>query len=461
MAVWTKTPSLHVPVEDLETWFVDAELIRSAIMNAVIISIGDELLLGRTIDTNAAWLSEQLASLGVSILAHVTVGDDQPEIRDAIDQAARRADWVLVSGGLGPTPDDLTRQALADAMGVDLALREEFVEHIAGLFRQFGRQMPERNKVQALFPIGSTAIDNTCGTAPGIQARLHSGEVFVMPGVPREMKVMFERDALPQLTARSAGRTILGKTLWTFGQGESTVATHIADLMERGRNPSVGTTAQDAKIGVRLFAEADSHDEAERLLADTAGEIRTRLGTLIYGEGEESLADAVAELLRERGQTVAAAESCTGGLIAKTLTDVSGSSVYFLSGTVTYSNESKTDLLGVPAPLIAEHGAVSASVAEAMATGCRERTGADWALAVTGVAGPTGGTPDKPVGLVYIGLAGLSGCEVREYRFGEHLSRHDVRSRTRWAALNLLRLALLGERTGTAWSRPPGPRTPV
>ncbi len=424
-------------------------------MNAIIISIGDELLLGRTVDTNAAWLSQRLAATGVTVLAHVTVGDDQGAIRDAVDRAAGQADWVLVSGGLGPTPDDLTRQALADAMGVALELREPFVDQIAGYFRRFGRPMPERNKVQAMFPVGSTAIDNTCGTAPGIQARLHDAEVFVMPGVPREMKVMFERDALPQLTAQSSGKVILTETLWTFGQGESTVAGHIADLMERGRNPAVGTTAQDAKIGLRIIAEGDTQSDARRLADATAAELRTRLGTLIYGEGDESLADAVGTLLKQRRQTVATAESCTGGLIAKTLTDVSGSSAYFLGGVVSYANEAKTDMLGVPSALIAEHGAVSSQVVEVMATGCRDRTGADWAIAVTGVAGPTGGTADKPVGLVYVALSGPDGTDVREYRFGEHLGRGDVRSRTRWVALNMLRLMLLGERTGTAWSTSP------
>ncbi len=422
-------------------------------MNATIISIGDELLLGRTVDTNSAWLAQQLAALGIDVLAHVTVGDDQDRTRDAIDHAAHRSDWVFVSGGLGPTPDDLTRQALAEAMGASLELREEFVDQIAGYFRRFGKTMPERNKVQAMFPVGSRAIANSCGTAPGIQARLHDAEVFVMPGVPREMKVMFEREALPQLQAGSGGRVILLDTLWTFGQGESTVAEQIADLMERGRNPAVGTTVQDAKIGVRIFATGTTREEARRLLDASVEEISSRLGTLIYARGEGSLAHVVGELLRRAGQTVATAESCTGGLIAKTLTDVGGSSDYVRCGYVTYSNESKTELLGVPAERLAEHGAVSAPVAESMALGSRERSGADWAISVTGIAGPTGGTAEKPVGLVYIALAGPEDCTVREYRFGEHLTRYDVRSRSRWAALNLLRLALLGERETGGWCR--------
>jgi nicotinamide-nucleotide amidase len=429
-------------------------------MNAIIISLGDELVLGQTVDTNSAWLARQLIAIGVVPSQHVTVGDDLAATRDAIADAAGRAGCVLISGGLGPTPDDVTREALAAAIGAPLVLREEFVDQIASFFRRRGREMPERNRVQAMFPVGSTPIENTCGTAPGIHAELHGADIFVMPGVPREMQVMFERDVLPRLKARTAGKMILTDTLWTFGQGESMVAERIADLMERGRNPAVGTTAHDAIIGVRIFATGASRQEAQELLDASAADIRSRLGLLIYGRGEQTLSHAVGELLVRRNQTVATAESCTGGLIAQTLTDVPGSSRYFLCGTVSYSNESKTDLLGVPPPLIAEHGAVSAQAAEAMVRGCRQRSGADWALAVTGIAGPDGGTPEKPVGLVFIALAGPDGCEVREYRLGEFLSRYDVRSRTRWIALNMLRLALLGERNGDTWSvqRYPGLR---
>ncbi len=429
-------------------------VLRLATMNAVLISIGDELVTGRTVDTNSAWLAGRLTALGITILAHETVGDDRAEIRHAIDEAARRADWVLVTGGLGPTLDDLTRQALAEAMDAPLELRQAFVDQIADMFRRFGKTMPEQNKVQAMFPVGSKAIANTCGTAPGIQARLHDADVFVMPGVPREMKVMFERDALPQLLARAGGHVTLTETLWTFGQGESTVGEQLADLMQRGLNPAVGTTAQDAKIGVRLLATGASRDEAEALLAATVEAIRGRLGALIYGRGEQTLSEAVGSLLREKGQTVATAESCTGGWIAKSLTDIPGSSAYVLSGFVTYSNEAKTSMLGVPAELIERHGAVSARVAEAMALGCRSRTGADWAISVTGIAGPTGGTAEKPVGLVFVGLAGPEGCHVRAFRLGDHLNRIAIRSRTRWAALNMLRLALLGESQDGTWSRP-------
>lgn len=421
-------------------------------MKAIIISVGDELVSGQTVDTNSAWLSRELSAVGATVVSHVTIGDDLAATRDALDAAARSSDCVLVSGGLGPTPDDLTREALAAAMGTTLELRPEFVETIASFFRRRGREMPDRNTVQAMFPVGSTPIENTCGTAPGIHARLHDADVFVMPGVPREMKVMYERDVKPRVMAKSAGRVLLTDTLWTFGQGESTIAEQIADLMERGRNPAVGTTAQDAVIGVRIFATGATRSEAEAMLRSTAADIRRRLGTLIYGQGDETLSHAVGKLLRERGQTLAVAESCTGGLIAQTITDVAGSSGYFLSGLVTYANQAKTALLGVPASLIVEHGAVSAPVAEAMARGCRERSGADWAIATTGIAGPDGGTAAKPIGLVYVGLAGPEHAQVREYRLGEFLSRHDVRSRTRWVALNLLRLALLGLSGEDGWA---------
>jgi len=415
-------------------------------MNAIIISIGDELMSGQTVDTNSAWLSQQLSAIGVAPIEHITVGDDLAASRDAFDRAARIADVVLVSGGLGPTPDDLSREALAAALGVPLELREEFVEQIEAFFVRLRRPMPERNRVQAMFPVGSTAIENTCGTAPGIRARLHKADVFIMPGVPREMRVMFERDVVPHLRAASGEGVILTETLWTFGQGESTIAGHIADLMERGRNPAVGTTAQDAIIGIRIFAHGSTPQEARQRVESTVAEIRSRLGHLVYGQGSQTLAHAVGELLVARGHTVATAESCTGGLIAQTLTDIPGSSRYVVGGAVVYSNELKTALLGVSASLIAEHGAVSAEVAGEMASQAAERTGADWVVAVTGIAGPDGGTPAKPVGLVYIGLVGPGVREVRELRLGDFMSRQDIRSRTRWIALNMLRLALLGEK---------------
>lgn len=411
-------------------------------MDAIILSIGSELTTGQTVDTNSAWLSRRLAEIGVVVRMHVTVADELDPIREAIDRAARAADVVLVTGGIGPTADDLTRHALAAAMHAPLELHPPSIVQIRAFFARRGRDMPEANTVQAMFPAGTTPIENTCGTAPGIHARLHDADLFVFPGVPREMQVMYDRSALPVLARRAGGGRILMRTILTYGAGESDVGERILDLMQRGRNPSVGTTAQQTTIGVRIVAYGRSADDAQRLLDADAAEVRRRLGILVFGEGNDTLADAVARLLIERRQTVVTAESCTGGLVAKRLTDVPGSSAYFLESVVTYAYASKTRRLGVPAELLTQRGAVCAEVAEHMATAARRQAGADYALSVTGIAGPTGGTADKPVGLVYFGLATPAGCTTHERRFGAEFTRDEIRDRACKFALNLLRLEL-------------------
>lgn len=420
------------------------------VMTGAILSIGNELTLGQTVDTNTAWLSRRLAEVGIRTILHATVADELEPIRREIARAGDLADVVLISGGLGPTADDLTRDALAAVMGVPLELRPEFVEQIRAFFTARGRTMPESNTVQATFPAGSEPIPNTCGTAPGIRARWGRAQIFVMPGVPREMKVMYDRDVLPVVASLSGGSVILATTLNTYGTGESDIGERIRDLMARDRNPTVGTTAQAAVIGVRIHARGRNAAEARELRNRDAEEVRRRLGTLVFGENEDTLAGAVARLLVEGRRTLSTAESCTGGLLAKLLTDIAGSSAYLLQGVVSYANEAKTRLLGVPAELIARHGAVSREVAEAMALGSRRSAGSDYALSITGIAGPAGGTPEKPVGLVYIGLADASGCEVTEHRMGDTLTREEVRDRTCKAALNRLRLRLMaGRDSGT------------
>lgn len=413
-------------------------------MDAIIFSIGTELTSGQTVDTNTAWLSQRLAEIGVPVQMHVTVSDDLEPIRRELERAADMADVILITGGIGPTEDDLTRQALAAALGVGLELRQESLKSIRAFFASRHREMPEANKVQALFPAGSETLPNSCGTAPGIRARLRRAEVFVMPGVPHEMRAMYDASVLPAIAPQAGGAVILKTTLFCFGAGESDIGEKIRDLMQRGRNPTVGTTAQRGVIGVRILACGASREEAQRLLADSVAEIRRRLGTLVFGENDDHIGREVGRLLKERRQTLAAAESCTGGMLSKLITDVSGSSAYFVQGYVTYANEAKTRLLGVPAELIASHGAVSREVAEAMALGCRQRAGSDLAISITGIAGPEGGTADKPVGLVYIGLADATGCVVTEHRLGETTGRDEIRDRTCKAALNRLRLKLLG-----------------
>jgi nicotinamide-nucleotide amidase len=423
-------------------------------MTGIILSIGDELILGQTVDSNSAWLSQQLAAIGVPVLAHITVADDQPAIEQAIDESVQRCQVLLISGGIGPTPDDLTRQALAGVMKKPLKVDEAWLMHIRKFFRRLGREMPEMNAIQAMIPHGAELIWNHNGTAAGIYARLTSenGEekaathVFVMPGVPKEMHSMYRRDVLPRvegLLAGSGGAVILSRTLHTFGLGESGIAQMLGDLMRRDRNPGVGTTVSQGVVSVRINARFGSRDEAERELAETQRLCREALGNLVYGADDQSLPQVVGQLLKEKGQTVATAESCTGGLLAKYLTDIPGSSAYFNRGWVTYSNEAKIQDLGVPASLIDELGAVSEAVVRSMASEARRRSGADYALAISGIAGPDGGTPQKPVGTVCIALALPTDVVARTFLFPG--DREMIRDRSAKMAMTMLRFHLLGK----------------
>ncbi len=413
-------------------------------MNAALISIGSELALGLIVDTNAAWLAGQLVAVGWQPVRHVTVPDDRTAIAAELRRAASSADLVVATGGLGPTLDDLTREALADALGKPLRSDPTALDHIRAFFAQRSYQWSESNARQAAFPEGSTPIPNAWGTAPGIRAEAGQAVVYCLPGVPGEMRPMFSEAVLPELRARGGGVVILTETVVCFGTGESRIGEQIADLMAPGRDVSVGTTAAGGVIGIRLAVRAPDVGNGRRLLDRDIQEIRRRLGSLVIGLGDATLEGVVGRLLTERGLTISTAESCSGGLLAKRLTDVPGSSAYFTRGLVTYANEAKIDLLGVPAEMIERHGAVSPEVVRAMAEGCRQRSGTDFALATTGVAGPSGGTPAKPVGLVYFGLADMEGSVSRELRLGGHLLRAGIRDRACSAALNLLRRRLLG-----------------
>lgn len=408
-------------------------------MKAVIVAIGSELVTGQTIDTNSGFLARQLGRLGIETIEHVTVGDDRRAIADVLTEAAERADLVIVSGGLGPTPDDLTRHALADAMGVDLVSDPDQLERIERFFAKRGRKMIPANRVQATFPRGAEPLTNEVGTAPGIHARLGDAEVYVVPGVPSEMRWMYGNVIRPRLPAGQGA--ILHRVLHSYGQGESDIAARITDLMRRDDGPvRVGTTVAAGLVSMRVTARGADEAEADNCARRMLDEIRRRLGDLVVGEGEETMASAVGTLLRSAGQTVATAESCTGGLVGELITSVPGSSEYFLGGVVTYTNRMKRELLGVPAELLEAHGAVSKPVARAMADGARRVLAADWAIALTGIAGPTGGSDEKPVGLVWIALSGPDGTAVHRHVFPG--TREIVRHRSALMALNHLRLAL-------------------
>ncbi len=403
-------------------------------MKAILICVGDELLTGQTVDTNSSMLAGLLTQRGVEVVAHWTIGDDQQAITEALQQAADQVDLVIVSGGLGPTADDLTRNALGQALGRRLLLNDKCLADLRNIFRRHGRKMASNNRIQAMIPEGCDVLSNPIGTACGIAARMGRTQILALPGMPQEARKMFLEHIAPKLHTDDS--VILQKTVHTFGIGESDLAEKIDDLMHRQVNPSVGTTASRNMVSIRITARAANHNEAETQIQSVLAELHHRLGDAIVSQDDESLAEVVGKDLRDHSMTLAVAESCTGGLLAEMLTEVSGSSEYFLGGVVAYSNQVKRQLLDVPASLLAEHGAVSEPVAAAMAQGCRRRFSSDYALAITGIAGPTGGSEDKPVGLVYIALAVQKDCSVYRHVFTG--SRDRVRHCAALAAMKYL-----------------------
>ena len=409
-------------------------------MRAEIISVGTELVRGELVDTNSAFLARELGELGIETVRHVTVGDDEEALAAAIGEVAAKSDLAIITGGLGPTPDDITRQAVARAAGAALVPDPASLVYIEGLFKSWGRAMNPANAVQADFPAGATVIFNPRGTAPGFRMRICRSEVVVLPGVPSEMKAMWAETVRPYLAGKGGG-VFVTRTLNCFGRGESDVTEAVRDLMAPGRNPLVGDTAEDAVIKLRIRAHAATVEEALTLIAATKAEARRRLGTIVFGEDDDTLESVVANLLISRRLKLAVAESCTGGLVSKRLTDISGVSAAFIQGIVPYADEAKVKLLGVPRALLDEHGAVSAEVARAMAEGERRSAATDFGLSVTGIAGPTGGTPLKPVGLVYIAVASARGTKARELRLRG--TRDQVRDRSAKNALDMLRLEII------------------
>jgi len=410
-------------------------------MHAEVISVGDELLSGAVLESNFQRIAAELLRNGLSVGRHTIVADSTREISASILEASERSDIVIVTGGLGPTVDDRTRQASAEASGKPLMFHPEILERIKWMFERRNQPMPESNRLQAMIPEGAQVIENPIGTAPGFSLRIGKALFFFLPGVPSEMSAMFAGSVLPRLQSelRGAG-VIFERRLHTFGMAESRVNELLRDLLEKPA-PRMGLIAKTGVIDIRLTATGDSLEEAKLIVAETEAEVRSRLGEAVFGSDLQTLESVVAEMLMEREIKIAVAESCTGGLLAKRLTDISGISSVFMEGWVTYSNEAKMKRLGVPARLIRQKGSVSAEVAKAMAEGARKRAGTDISLAVTGIAGPTGGTPDKPVGLTYVALASPEGTQVQEFRFPGN--RADVRDRTVKAALNMVRLYLL------------------
>lgn len=413
-------------------------------MNAATLSIGDELAIGQIDDTNARWIAGRLAAEGAFRIEHRTVGDDRARIASAIRDLAGLCDLLVITGGLGPTLDDLTREALNDCCADGRPMVEDAAARASldRWFRGRGRAMPASNLVQALRPENARCLDNPEGTAPGLLAAVGACRVVCLPGPPREMQPMFEREVLPIVAAALGGRTMPTIAVHSFGMGESALAERLGERMRRDAEPTVGTTASNAVVTARIRAHGP-RDEALARAEAMADEVERLWRPYAFGRGETTLGAAAVDELRRRGHTVAVAESCTGGLLGAHLTSVAGASDVVLGGVIAYANEVKVEQAGVARSTLAAHGAVSEEVARELAAGIRQRTHATWGIGITGIAGPGGGSTAKPVGTVFIGLAGPDGDRARRFRFpGE---RDAVRDRAVKAALQWLRLTLLGE----------------
>lgn len=404
-----------------------------------IVTIGTELLLGDIVDTNSAYVARALAEHGVDVFAKHSVGDNAERLEAMLRDALLRADGVVTTGGLGPTVDDLTKQAVARAVDAELELDEPSLRAIERRLAAFGfREIGENNRRQALIPKGATVLDNPHGSAPGFVAVRADGKfVACMPGVPREMRPMLSERLLPWIAERYGTRSaIFTRTLHTAGIAESELDRRIEDLFRSRENPKIAVLAHEGRVDVKIMAKAPERDAADALIAPLECELRERIGAGIFGVDGETLEGAVVRTLCDRGWRLATAESITGGGIADAIVRVSGASGCFRGGIVAYDDAVKCALLGVDPALIERHGAVSEEVAIAMARGALQSIGADVAVATTGIAGPTGATPDKPVGLVWFGFALPGETSARRFTFpGE---RDDVRRRAVTAALNLL-----------------------
>jgi nicotinamide-nucleotide amidase len=406
-------------------------------MDAEIIAVGSELLTPFRQDTNSLYLTGKLNSLGIDVRFKTIVGDDRPRLAESLRAALGRSELVILSGGLGPTEDDVNREVVAEVLGRPLHLVDDIRRRMQERWARLGRPMPENNLRQALVPEGATWLDNQRGTAPGLWIEEGSRILLLLPGPPAELEAMFETTCMPLLAPRSGGHRLRTRVYKVVGLPESEVDSRIAPLYKPYRNPETTILSTLGTIEVHLRAQGSSHAEADALLAEVGDKIELALGDHIFSSRGESLEEVVGMYLVMRQKTVAVAESCTGGLLSERLTRVPGSSSFFLGGVVCYSNELKIRLVGVPAEMIASDGAVSKPVAQVLAEGIRRRTGSAIGVGITGIAGPGGGTPEKPVGLVFVAIADDHSTEVRQFRFpGE---RERVRTWASVAALEMIR----------------------
>ena len=411
-------------------------------MRVEIIAVGTELLSGGVLDTNSLYLSEELMLIGLETAFKTVVGDDEKDMEEALRQSFERADAVIVTGGIGPTEDDITRKVIAKIIKKRLVLNEDALKVIHARLAGRGKEFAMSNDRQALVPSGARLLQNPIGIAPGFYSDEEGMFIAVLPGVPLEMRAMFSEGLRPILEERFGGRMFIRRRiLRTCGLSESAVNQALQDILKRGV-PVVGLTAKETGVDIRVIARGSNAEQPQAQVDRTDAAIRDKLGDAVYGVDGQELEEVVGVLLKQRRLKIAVAESCTGGLIGARITNIAGSSVYFERGVVVYSDLAKTEMLGVPQELIERHGAVSSEVAEAMARGIRQAAQTDLGLAVTGIAGPGGGTEKKPVGLVYTALASAQGMKIAEHRFLG--TREQVRIRASQMSLDMVRRYLIG-----------------
>lgn len=406
-------------------------------MVAELISVGTEILLGEILNTDAKFLATELSELGIDVYHQVVVGDNENRLSEAVKQALERSDIVIASGGLGPTPDDITKEVIADVLDEKLVLHEDSLKRMEDYFARINRVMVKSNIKQAMMPENnSIVLPNSCGTAPGCIIEKNGKIVIILPGPPSELEAMFRLSVKPYLEEK-AGSKLYTKTLHIFGIGESAVAERFSELMEKGVNPSVAPYAKTGEVHLRIAHKAKSQKEADAVLSSTTEYIKSQIGEFVYSQDGKSLNEKVVELLIKNKKTISCAESCTGGLLAKMITDVSGASDVINESYITYANASKERILGVEHDEIEKFGVVSADVAKQMAKGVRRISGSDIGVGITGIAGPGGATDKKPVGLVYVAVSTDDKTEVKELRLNG--DRQRVRYVTCLNAFDMIR----------------------
>lgn len=409
-------------------------------MKAEIITVGTEILLGDIVNTNSQYLAQQLASIGIDVYYQIAVGDNEGRLLNTFEESLKRSDIIIATGGLGPTNDDITKEVACKCFGQDLKLHEPSLKKIEDYFKKSNKKLCENNKKQAYFPKEAIVLENNHGTAPGAILKKEDKIIIVLPGPPKEMKQMFEHSVKSYLKNYSES-ILISKVLRTFGIGESLLEESIIDIIKEQKNPTIAPYAKDSEAILRITAKANTKEEAEELIKPTVQKIKDRIGKYIYGEDDTSLEEKVARMLVEKNLTISVSESCTGGLVSSSLINYPGISSVFIEGCVTYSNEAKVSRLGVKKETLDKYGAVSEQTAKEMAQGVAKKFNTDIGLSTTGIAGPEGGSDEKPVGLVYMGICINGKTFVKKYIFNGN--RQMIRLRATKNILNDLRLKLI------------------